>query len=58
MTTTERVMAISAVAFIAWGLCDVLGVVEYRGKRSTVVTAGTGKMALGLAAILWLGLLI
>jgi hypothetical protein len=53
MAAVELIFGFCACCFIIWGLCDVFGVVRYPAPRSTVTTAGAGKMALGIAA-LWL----
>ncbi|AMJ61063.1 hypothetical protein [Bosea sp. PAMC 26642] len=51
MPVAELVFASIAVCFVLWGLSDVLGFIRYDGKRSTVVTAGAGKIALGAVAL-------
>jgi len=53
MLKFELIFRALAYAFIVWGVADMIGIIRYDSDRSTVVAAGIGKTALGLAA-LWL----
>lgn len=57
MAAVELILAFCSCCFIVWGLCDVFGILRYSGKRSTVVTAGAGKTALGLASLWFIRLI-
>ena len=57
LKAVELSFAVCAIGFVLWGLCDVLGILRYTSERSTVVTAGAGKVALGIAG-LWFILII